>query len=293
LTEFFSITIQSQSSIIMETESFVYENQHHPEQITHSRTQEYYTFLQTFLLQYHYQVFNRVLCKMAVETSESMSSLYKKELQCPNQIMWNTIFDSSTSQDLLLYFYLFNRVHTTSISTTTSQEKDADTDTPKTELHFTYPSFVFPIYNTTPSTTPSNTSSSPLLHVYPSLSYQEFVNYVLEESFKKSSITEHMHLVNRIKSGKMEIELTEKHREHSFLCDLKNNIVTGIHNMLQSRIYPYVAQYEIPDMNLLAFMNYGIHHSFLDPYFKINAITDGEVFNILEKKAFHEIQSYM
>jgi len=271
-------------------------------QIQHDRKvtpaqENYYTFLQTFLLHYNYRRLHRVVCETSLEVSEPMYSLLTKELESPNKHMWGIIFDRSENQDLLLYYYLFykkNMLPSISITTTTATTT-TPTLTDRSELSYTYPKYIFQIYN----------QDTPFLHqldsprqLYSKYTYVDFVNYALEESFKRSSVTEHMHFVNRIKSGNMLNELTEKHREHSFLCDVKNNIILGIHCLIKSIMYPYNEKYNMPDLNILSYMNYCLHNDTYNPTPNPNPtnstyLSPEEVYIDLEKKVFNEIQIFI
>jgi hypothetical protein len=269
-----------------------------------SAQENYYTFLQTFILHYNYRLLHRIVCETSLEVSEPMYRLLTKELESPNKHMWDIIFDRKENQDLMLYYYLFYKkkvLPSTSISAPTNDRIGINE---RAELSYIYPPYMFQIY----------TNETPFLHqhdeiiqqqhlLYPKYTYVDFVNYALEESFRRSSVTEHMHFVNRIKSGNMLPELTEKHREHSFLCDVKNNIILGIHCLIKSRMYPYNEKYNMPDLNLLSFMNYCIHNNLTaaSTEHTTTASTSTypvspspeEVYNDLEQKVFNEIQLFI
>ena len=235
-----------------------------------TQTQEYIQFLQVFLIQYHYHQFNRILCERAVKLSVPMIELYKQELETPHPDLWSDLFNRTESQNLLSYFQLLYASTYPQTPTLIST---------LTELSYRVPSFQFFLFALPTST--ATTIPTPTNTLYPSLTYQEFVNYVLQESSNKSSIVEHAHLVNRIQSGQLNLELTDRHRQHSFVCDLKRNIITGVHCILRSRMYPYVAPYEIRAAELSTFERLNRQGILLESH------------ALLEKECWKEIQAFL
>lgn len=229
-------------------------------------TQEYIQFLQVFLIQYHYYQFNRIVCERAVKLSVPMIELYKQELETPHPDVWSDLFNRTESQNLLSYFQLLYASTYPQTPTLIST---------LTKLSYRVPSFKFFLFALTPTTT-----TIPTHTLYPSITYQEFVNYVLQESSNKSSVVEHAHLVNRIQSGQLNLELTDRHRQHSFVCDLKRNVITGVHCILRSRMYPYVAPREIPSVKR------SDYERFIGP--GISYLSDD-----LEKECWSEIQAFV